>query len=48
MSYFTTGSLNKEEETNKQPPTGSIWEKSKETPCVLPLPRILLAGIHLG
>ena len=57
MSYLTTGSSGKEHGTNKLPPTGRIWERSKEerryqficlTYEVLLTPRILLAGTHLG
>ena len=29
MSYFTTGGPGKEHGTNKPPPTGRIWERSK-------------------
>ena len=29
VSYFTTGSSGKEHGTNKPPPTGRIWERSK-------------------
>ena len=42
------GDPGKEYGTNKPPPTGRVWERSKETPCVRPLPRIPLASIHLG
>ena len=29
MSYLTTGGLGKKQGTNKLPPTGRIWERSK-------------------
>ena len=38
----------KEHGTKKPPPAGRVRERSKEMPRVRPLPRILLAGIHLG
>ena len=50
VSYFIIGGSDKEHETNKTVPTRRIWENSShmEIPHVLPPPRILLAGIHLG
>ena len=46
VSYFTTGGPGKEQGTNKPPTENSA--KVKRRHCVLPLPRILLAGFHLG
>ena len=47
MSCFMTGDPDKEYRTNKPPPTGRVWERSKgDTVC--PLSRIPLASIHLG
>ena len=48
MSYFTTGGPSKEHGTNKPPPNGRILGKVKKMPHVVPPPRILLTGIHLG
>ena len=38
MSYFTTGDPVKEHGTNKTPPTGRIWERSKGDPSPYVLP----------
>ena len=46
MRYFTTGGPGKEHRSNKRPPTVRTWERSKETPRVLPLPRLLLNALH--
>ena len=48
MSCFMTGDPDKEYGTNKPPPTEEFGKGLKETPLVRPLPRILLASIHLG
>ena len=47
MSCFTKWGPGKEHGTNKPPPTGRVWERSKVTPRVRPPPRIL-ADILLG
>ena len=41
-----TGGPGKEHRSNKRPPTVRTWERSKETPRVLPLPRLLLNALH--
>ena len=46
MGYFTTGGAGKELTSHHQP--GEFGKSQKETPCVLPPPRIILAGIHLS
>ena len=48
VSYSITGGPGKEHRTNKSSLTRRVQERSKETACVQPPPRILVAGIHLG
>ena len=48
MSYFMRGGPGKEHRSNKPPPTGRIWERSKEMPRILSLSRLLLNALHLG
>ena len=48
LSYLRTGGSSKEHATNKPLSTGEFGKGQKEIPCVLPPPRFILAGIHLG
>ena len=48
MSYFITGGPGKERGTTKPSPIRSVGKGQKEMPRVLPPPRILLPGMHLG
>ena len=48
MSYFITGGPGKEHGTNKPSPIRRVGKGQKEMPHVLPPPRILLPGMHLG
>ena len=43
-----TGGPGKEHRSNKPPPTGRIWERSKEMTRILSLSRLLLNALHLG
>ena len=48
MSCFMTGDPDKEYRTNEPPQPEEFGKGRKETQSVCPLPRIPLAGIHLG
>ena len=47
VSYSTTGGPSNEHRTSHRHPE-EFGKGQKETPCVLPPPRLLLAGIHFG